>query len=220
MVYLVLWSIFSVLYLFWKIECVFDVQIFVYTCAPLSDEFETTDSKARLWTVKSILCGIAIGFVFAENPVKRRWWSYRLFRFFYDRKTRAFATRIFVCRAAIHYQSDFNFDTALNTALPFYTNTAFMPHTHINIASISLYCNLLSIQSLDTTLIQKISFYATSFPHRFHATPTTLERCTSTTILPVSSPLDLRFNSTELFKIIACAIMLPQHIAFFLSHRA
>lgn len=142
------------------------------------------------------------------------------FSIFYDRKTRAFATRIFVCRAAIHYQSDFNFDTALNTALPFYTNTAFMPHTHINIASISLYCNLLSIQSLDTTLIQKISFYATSFPHRFHATPTTLERCTSTTILPVSSPLDLRFNSTELFKIIACAIMLPQHIAFFLSHRA
>lgn len=25
--------------------CVFDVQVFVYTCAPLSDEFETTDSK-------------------------------------------------------------------------------------------------------------------------------------------------------------------------------
>lgn len=23
----------------------FDVQVFVYTCAPLSDEFETTDSK-------------------------------------------------------------------------------------------------------------------------------------------------------------------------------
>ncbi len=25
--------------------CVFDVQVFVYTCAPLSAEFETTDSK-------------------------------------------------------------------------------------------------------------------------------------------------------------------------------
>lgn len=25
--------------------CFFDVQVFVYTCAPLSDEFETTDSK-------------------------------------------------------------------------------------------------------------------------------------------------------------------------------
>ena len=83
-----------------------------------------------------------------------------------------------MCRAAIHYQSDFNFDTALNTALPFYTNTAFMPHrfyatpllcqhrfyanttyqcrTHIDIASISLYCDLLSIRSLDTVLIQNL----------------------------------------------------------------
>lgn len=63
---------------------------------------------------------------------------YRLFRFFYDRKMRAFATRIFVCRAAIHYQSDFNFDAALNTTLPFYTNTAFMPTLHINAAHISI----------------------------------------------------------------------------------
>lgn len=60
------------------------------------------------------------------------------FSIFYDRKTRAFATRIFVCRAAIHYQSDFNFDTALNTVLPFYTNTAFMPTLHINAAHISI----------------------------------------------------------------------------------
>ena len=61
-----------------------------------------------------------------------------------------------MCRAAIHYQSDFNFDTALNTVLPFYTNTAFMPKLHINAAHISLYCNLLSIRSLDTTLIQNL----------------------------------------------------------------
>ena len=67
----------------------------------------------------------------------------------------------------------------------------------------------------------KISFCATSFPRRFHATPTTLKRCTPVVILPVfSTPLDLRFNSTELFKIIARAIMLPQHIAFSLNNRA
>lgn len=59
----------------------------------------------------------------------------------------------------------------------FYSNTTYQCCTHINIASISLYCDLLSIRSLDTTLIQKILFYATSFPRRFHATPTTLERC-------------------------------------------
>lgn len=60
------------------------------------------------------------------------------FSIFYDRKTRAFATRIFVCRTAIRYQSDFNFDTALNTSLPFYTNNAFMPTIHINVAHISI----------------------------------------------------------------------------------
>lgn len=43
-----------------------------------------------------------------------------------------------MCRAAFHYQSDFNFDTALNTALPFYTITAFMPTLHINAAHISI----------------------------------------------------------------------------------
>ena len=101
----------------------------------------------------------------------------------------------------------------------FYANTTYQCRTHINIASILLHCNLLSIRSLDTTLIQKISLYATSFPRRFHATTTTLERCTSDTILPVSSPLDLRFNSTELFKIIARAVLLSQLNCIFLSHQ-
>lgn len=140
---------------------------------------------------------------------------------------RVFATRIFVCRAAIHYQSNFNFDAALNTALPFYTNTAFMPKLHINAAHIHIsisqayhYIAIYYQSDHSIPLLYKISFYATSFPRRFHATPTTLERCTPATILPVSSPLDLRFNSTELFKIIARAIMLPQHIAFSLNNRA
>lgn len=61
-----------------------------------------------------------------------------VFSIFYDRKTRVFATRIFVCRTAIRYQSDFNFDAALNTSLPFYTNNAFMPTLHINVAHISI----------------------------------------------------------------------------------
>ena len=107
----------------------------------------------------------------------------------------------------------------------FYANTAFMPTLHINAAHISIlqaYHFIAICYQSDHSIpfLYKISFYATSFPRRFHATPTTLKRCTPATILPVSSPLDLRFNSTELFKIIARAIMLPQHIAFFLSHRA
>lgn len=65
----------------------------------------------------------------------------------------------------------------------------------------------------------KISLYATSFPRRFHATTTTLERCTSDTILPVSSQLDLRFNSTELSKIIVRAVLLSQLNCIFLNHQ-
>ncbi len=195
MVYLVLRFVFAAVYLLKDRVC-FDVQVFVYTCAPLSDEFETTDSKPGFGH-QNQFCVALRSVLFLQKTLSNGDDDrIGFFDFFTIEKTRAFATHIFVCCTAIHYQSDFNFDTALNTALPFYTNTAFMPHTHINIASISLYCNLLSIQSLDTTLIQKISFYATSFPHRFHATPTTLERCTSTTILPVSSQLDLRFYST------------------------
>lgn len=79
----------------------------------------------------------------------------------------------------------------------FYANNTYQCRTHINIASILLHCNLLSIRSLDTTLIQKISLYATSFPRRFHATPTTLERCAPCHNTACLSPLDLRFNSTE-----------------------
>lgn len=38
----------------------------------------------------------------------------------------------------------------------FYANTTYQCRTHINIASISLYCNLLLIRSLDTVLIQNL----------------------------------------------------------------
>lgn len=38
----------------------------------------------------------------------------------------------------------------------FYAKTTYQCRTHINIASISPYCNLLSIRSLDTTLIQNL----------------------------------------------------------------
>lgn len=97
----------------------------------------------------------------------------------------------------------------------------FMPTLHINVAHISMSHtyqyrkHITLLQSAINPITRypsytKLSFYATSFPRRFHATPTTLKRCTSATILPVSSQLDLRFNSTELFKIIARAVLLSQ----------
>ena len=104
------------------------VQVFVYTCASLSDEFETTDSKPGFGQ-QNQFCVALRSVLFLQKTLSNGDDDrIGFFDFFYGRKTRAFATRIFVCRAAIHYQSDFNFDTALNTALPFYTNTAFMPH--------------------------------------------------------------------------------------------
>ena len=92
----------------------------------------------------------------------------------------------------------------------FYSNTTYQCCTHINIASISLYCNLLSIRSFDTTLMQKSHFTQ----HHFHVDFTQHRQHSSVappaTILPASSPLDLRFNLTELFKIIARAVLLSQ----------
>lgn len=153
------------------------MQVFVYTCAPLLDEFETTDSKPGFGQQNQFCVALRLVLFLQKTLSNGDDDRIGFFDFFYDRKTRVFATRIFVCRAASHYQSDFNFDTALNTVLPFYTNTAFMPTLHINAARISLYCDLLSIRSLDTVLIQNLILRNIIFPRRFHGTPTTLERC-------------------------------------------
>lgn len=201
------------------------MQVFVYTCAPLSDEFGTTDSKPG-FAQQNQFCVALRSVLFLQKTLSNGDDDrIGFFDFFTIEKREHLQHVIFVCRAAIHYQSDFNFDTALNTALPFYTNTAFMPH-YISMPHTYRYRKHITLLRSAINPITryrsytKISFYATSFPRRFHTTPTTLKRCAPATILPVSSPLDLRFNSTELFKIIARAIMLPQRIAFFLSHRA
>lgn len=100
------------------------------------------------------------------------------FSIFFTIEKRESLQHVFLCvapQATINRIS--TFDTALNTVLPFYTNTAFMPTLHINAARISLYCDLLSIRSLDTVLIQNLILRNIIFPRRFHGTPTTLERC-------------------------------------------
>ena len=55
----------------------------------------------------------------------------------------------------------------------FYANTTYQCCTHIDIASISLYCDLLSIRSLDTTLIQNLILhniiYVGFTPHQQHS---------------------------------------------------
>lgn len=123
--------------------CVFDVQVFVYTCAPLSDEFETTDRKPGFGQ-QNQFCVALRSVLFLQKTLSNGDDDRIGFFDFFTIEKREPLQHVFLCVA---------------------------PQSTIN----------------------RIS---------------------------TSTPLDLRFNSTELFKIIARAIMLPQHIAFFLSHRA
>ena len=179
----------------------FDVQVFVYTCAPLSDEFETTDSKPGFGH-QNQFCVVLRSVLFLQKTLSNGDDDRIDFFDFFTIEKREPLQHVFLYVAPQSTINRISTSTPRSTLhyhfiqTPIYANTTYQCRTHINIASILLHCNLLSIRSLDTTLIQKISLYATSFPRRFHATTTTLERCTPATILPVSSQLDLRFNST------------------------
>lgn len=206
--------------------CAFDVQVFVYTCAPLSDEFETTDSKpgfgqqnqfcvalrSVLFLQKTLSNGDddCIGF-FDFFTIEKREPLQHVFLYAAPQST---INRISTStpRSTLHYHF-------IQTPLLFQHYTL-MPHTYQYRKHITLLQSTINPITRYRSYTKLSFFYATSSPYRFHATPTTLERCAPATILPVSSQLDLRFNSAELFKTIARAIMLPQHIAFSLSHRA
>ncbi len=96
-----------------------------------------------------------------------------------------------------------------------------MPHAHINATRIYQCHTHITLLQSAINPITRYPFYTKNLILR-NIISTSISRHTDNTqalhpyiILPVfSSQLDLRFNSTELFKIIARAIMLPQHIAF------
>lgn len=100
-----------------------------------------------------------------------------------------------------------------------------MPTLHINVAHISIsqayyfiaiyYQSDHSIPLLYKNLIFS-NIISTSISRH---TDNTQALRPPATILPVSSQLDLRFNSTELFKIIARAVLLSQLNCIFLSHQ-
>lgn len=101
-----------------------------------------------------------------------------------------------------------------------------MPTLHINVAHISIsqayyfiaiyYQSDHSIPLLYKNLILR-NIISTSISR--HTDNTQALRPPPATILPVSSQLDLRFNSTELFKIIARAVLLSQLNCIFLNHQ-
>lgn len=152
---------------FWKIVCAFDVQVFVYTCAPLSDEFETTDSKlgfgqqnqfcvslrSVLFLQKTLSNGDddRIGF-FDFFTIEKREPLQHVFLYVEPQST---INRISTStpRSTLHYHF-------IQTPLLFQHYISMLHtyqcRTHIDIASISLYCNLLSIRLLDTLLYKTI----------------------------------------------------------------
>lgn len=91
----------------------------------------------------------------------------------------------------------------------FYAAHISMPHTY-------QYCKHITIlQSIINPITRYHSYTKSHFTqHHFHVGFTPHRQHSSVappaTILPVSSPLDLRLNSTELFKIIARAVLLSQ----------
>lgn len=195
--------------------CVFDVQVFVYTCALLSDEFETTDSKPGFGH-QNQFCVALRSVLFLQKTLSSGDDDCIGFFDFFTIEKREPLQHVFLYVAP---QSTFN---RISTSTPRSTlhchfiqtpllcqHYMLMPHTYQYRKHITLLRSAINPITRYPSYT-KISFYATSFPCRVHATPTTLERCTSATILPVSSQLDLRFSSTELLKTIACGIMLSQ----------
>lgn len=201
------------------------MQVFVYTCARLSDEFETTDSKPGFGRQYQF-CVALRSILFLQKTLPNGDDDRIGFFDFFTIEKREPLQHVFLCVAPQSTINRISTSTPRSTRHYHFIQTPLLCKHYISMPHTYQYRKHITIlQSIINPITRypsytKLSFYATSFPRRFHATPTTLKRCTSATILPVSSPLDLRFNSTELFKIIARAIMLPQHIAFFLSYRA
>ena len=223
MVYLVLRFVFAAVYLLKDRVC-FDVQVFVYTCAPLSDEFETTDSKPGFGH-QNQFCVALRSVLFLQKTLSNGDDDRIGFFDFFTIEKREPLQHVFLCVAPQSTINRISTSTPRSTLYyhfiqaPLLYHTTYQCRTHIDIASISPYCNLLLIRSLDTVLIQNLILHNIISASVSRHTDNTRALCPCH-ILPVSSSLDLRFNSTKLFKIITRAIMLPQHIAFFLSHRA
>lgn len=159
--------------------CVFDVQVFVYTCAPLSDEFETTDRKPGFGQ-QNQFCVALRSVLFLQKALPNGDDDRIGFFDFFTIEKREPLQHVFLCvapqstinriststpRSSLHYHF---------IQTPLLCHTTYQCRTHIDIASISPYCNLLLIRSLDTPLIQKSHFTQHHFhvgftPHRQHS---------------------------------------------------
>lgn len=202
----------------------FDVQVFVYTCAPLSDEFETTDSKPGFGH-QNQFCVVLRSVLFLQKTLSNGDDDRIDFFDFFTIEKREPLQHVFLYVAPQSAINRISTSTPRSTLHYHSIQTTLLCQQYISMSHTYQYRkHITSLQSTINPITRyysytKLSFLATSFPHRFHATPTTLKRCTSATILPVSSQLDLRFNSTELSKIIVRAVLLSQLNCIFLNHQ-
>lgn len=147
---------------------------FVYAaCAPLLDEFETTDSKPGFGQ-QNQFCVALRSVLFLQKTLSNGDDDrIGLFDFFTIEKREPLQHVFLFVASQFHYQSDFNFDTALITALPFYTNTAFMPHTYQYRKHITILQSIIN-PITRSPLIQNSHFTQHHFhvgftPHRQHS---------------------------------------------------
>lgn len=141
--------------------CFFDVQVFVYTCAPLSDEFETTDSKPGFGQQNQFCVALRL-VLFLQKTLSNGDDDRIGFFDFFTIEKREPLQHVFLCVAPQSTINRISTSTPRSTLhyhfiqTPLLCYTTYQCRTHINIASISLYCNLLLIRSLDTVLIQNL----------------------------------------------------------------
>lgn len=206
--------------------CVFDVQVFVYTCAPLLDEFETSDSKpgcglqnqfcvalrSVLFLQKTLSNGDddCIGF-FDFFAIEKREPLQHVFLYV---APQSIINRISTSspRSILHYHF-------IQTPL-LCQHYMLMPHTYQYRKHIAL------LQSDINPITRypsytKLSFYATSSPYRFHATPTTLKRSVpyhNTVCFFVTARLAVQLN-VIVQNHSTCRFVVTTQLHFFPSHQ-
>lgn len=172
-------EVYSRQYIFFIDRVCFDVQVFVYTCAPLSDEFETTDSKPGFGH-QNQFCVVLRSVLFLQKTLSNGDDDRIDFFDFFTIEKREPLQHVFLYVAPQSTINRISTSTPRSTLhyhfiqTPIYANTTYQCRTHIDIASILLHCNLLSIRPLDTPLIQKSHFTQHHFhidftPHRQHS---------------------------------------------------
>lgn len=167
------------------------MQVFVYNCAPLSDESETTDSKPGFGH-QNQFCVALRSVLFLQKTLSNGDDDRIGFFDFFTIEKREPLQHVFLYVAPQSIINLISTSTPHSTLHYHFIQTPLlcqhyisMPHTyqcrtHNNIESISLYCNLLSIRSPDTPLIQNSHFTQ----HHFHVDFTPHRQHSSVALLP------------------------------------